>query len=135
MTEQKRRRSRFLPGFLLYLLFLGLLLGALLFVFRDFLRVYEATRPERALEQLQSDFAAHRFGEGCREAVSALGLTLQSEEEAMTSVSALLEDADFVEDVEEELKGAFLAYAEHLVGHAPFRPYFIRASGASEPGV
>ena len=99
MTEQKRRRSRFLPGFLLYLLFLGLLLGALLFVFRDFLRVYEATRPERALEQLQSDFAAHRFGEGCREAVSALGLTLQSEEEAMTFVSALLEDADFVEDV------------------------------------
>lgn len=99
MTEQKRRRSRFLPGFLLYLLFLGLLLGALLFVFRDFLRVYEVTRPERALEQLQSDFAAHRFGEGCREAVSALGLTLQSEEEAMTAVSALLEDADFVEDV------------------------------------
>lgn len=100
MTEQKKRRAlRFLPGFLLYLLILALLLGAALFVLRDFLRAYEATRPERALEQVRSDFAEHRFGESCREAVSALGLTLQSEEDAMPFVSALLEDARLVEDV------------------------------------
>ena len=100
MAERKQRRTkRFFPGFLLYLLILSLLLGAALFVLRDFLRVYEATRPERALEQVRSDFAEHRFGESCREAVSALGLTLQSEEEVMPFVSALLEDARLVEDV------------------------------------
>ena len=100
MTERKKRRGlRFLTGFLLYLLMLALLLGAVLYVFRDFLAVYEATRPERALEQVRSDLAEHRFGEGCREAVSALGLTLQSEEEVMPFVSALLENARLVEDL------------------------------------
>ena len=48
---------------------LALLLGAVLYVFRDFLAVYEATRPERVLEQVRSDLAEHRFGEGCREAL------------------------------------------------------------------
>ena len=100
MTERKKRRGlRFLTGFLLYLLILALLLGAVLYVFRDFLAVYEATRPERVLEQVRSDLAEHRFGEGCREAVSALGLTLQSEEEVMPFVSALLENARLVEDL------------------------------------
>lgn len=102
MAEQKRRRGRrgrFLPGFLLYLLFLGLLLGAVLFVFRDFLTIFEATRPERALEQVRSEFAEHRFGESCREAISTLDLPLQSEDEAMAAVSALLEDARLAEDV------------------------------------
>ena len=49
MTEAKK--SRFLPGFLLYLLILGMLLAAVLFVFRDFLITFEQSRPERALEQ------------------------------------------------------------------------------------
>lgn len=97
MTEQKK--SRFLPGLLLYLLILGLLLAALLFVFRDFLRVFEDTRPERALERWRAELEQNGPDEACRETLAALDFSLQDEEEALADAQKLLADARLSEDL------------------------------------
>lgn len=104
MTEPKRRlrrRSRFLPGFLIYLLILSVLLGAALYVLQDYLTVFEATRPERALEQYRRELVLNGPGESCREALSALDPRLQDMDEAEALAAARLQDARYVEDVSE----------------------------------
>ena len=98
MTE--RKKSRFLPGFLLYLLLLALLLGAALWVFRDFLACFEATRPERTVEaysdRLQRgeiDSAALRAG------LTGLDAKLQREDEALRVAREKLRAAKLIEDM------------------------------------
>ena len=98
MTERKKK-SRFLPGLLLYLLILALLLAAALFVFRDFLACYEATRPARALEAYQSELREGAPAERFRGGLAGLDTALQSEDEALQFVSARLKDARIAEDV------------------------------------
>lgn len=98
MTE-KRRKSRFVPGLLLYLLILALLLAAALFVFRDFLTYYERTRPARAVEAYRTILRERGPGESAREGLAGLDLKLQSEEEALRFVRDKLADARIVEDV------------------------------------
>ena len=98
MTEQKKG-SRFLVAFLLYLLLLALLLGAVLLVFRDFLTRYEATRPARAIEQYRQELKSSDLGERCRDALSKLDAALQDEAEVLSIVADRLENARIVEDV------------------------------------
>lgn len=98
MTE-RRRRGRFLLGWLIYLLILALILGAALYVLRDFLTYYEASRPARALEQYRGELAADGPGESAREALSALDFRLQSEDEALALAAARLEGARLREDI------------------------------------
>jgi len=100
MTEGKRK-SRFAPGLLLYLLLLALLLAAALFVFRDFLTYYERTRPARAVEAYRAALQEQGPGEGAREGLAGLDLKLQNEEEALRFVRDKLRDARIVEDVSE----------------------------------
>ena len=98
MTEGKRK-SRFVPGLLLYLLLLALLLAAALFVFRDFLTYYEMTRPARAVEAYRAALQEQCPGEGARDGLAGLDRKLQNEEEALRFVRDKLREARIVEDV------------------------------------
>ena len=98
MTE--RKKNRFWLGFAIYLLLLALLLGAALYVFRDFLICFEATRPERAveafgvrLERGEADRSAVRAG------LKGLDLTLQSEDDAIAAALQKLRGARLAEDL------------------------------------
>ena len=98
MTEQKKH-SRFLVGFLLYLLILALLLGAVLYVLRDFLIRYEATRPARAVEQYRQELQDPGLSARFRSGLAALDVSLQDEDEALALVAERMKDARVVEDV------------------------------------
>ena len=95
MTEKKSRFGLFL---LLYALVLALIAAAALFVFRAFLRAYEAARPERALEAY-SETLQNGSRDAVRAALAPLDTRLESEEEALAFLTPLLRDARFKEDV------------------------------------
>lgn len=96
MTETKK--SRFGVFLLLYALVLALIAAAALYVFRGFLREYEATRPERALEAYAQTLQSGPT-EAARAALSPLDTSLESEEEALAYLAPLLHDARLREDV------------------------------------
>ena len=97
MTEAKK--SRFLPGLLIYLLILGLLLAAVLFIFRDFLITFEQSRPERALEQWLAELAQNGPDEACLEALTASDLSLQKEDDVHAAAQKLLDGIQLTEDL------------------------------------
>ena len=98
MTEQKRL-SPFVRGLLIYALVLLLLLGGALLVFRDFLQQYELSRPIRAAEEYRRCLTQNGPGDACRAALQPLDRSLESEEEALAWLGALLESARLKEDV------------------------------------
>ena len=97
MTEAKK--SRFLPGLLIYLLILGLLLAAVLFIFQDFLITFEQSRPERALEQWLAELAQNGPDEACLDALKASDLSLQKEADVHAAAQKLLDGIRLTEDL------------------------------------
>ena len=98
------KRSRFVPGLLLYLLVLVLLLSAALFILRDFLSCYEASRPVRALERYEA-MLQEAPTEACRDGLAGLDTKLESEEEALAWLQPRLQDAQLREDLAESSEG------------------------------
>lgn len=96
MAEKKK--GRFGLFLLLYALALALIAAAALFVFRAFLRDYEATRPARALEAYEETLQSGPTA-AVRAALAPLDTTLESEEEALAYLAPLLQEARFREDV------------------------------------
>ena len=96
MTEPKK--SRFGRILLVYALVLALIAIAALFVFRTFLRDYEASRPVHALEAYEETLRSGPT-EAVRAALAPLDTSLESEAEALAYLSALLRDAQVKEDV------------------------------------
>ena len=96
----ERKRSRFWLGFVIYLLLLALLLGAALYVFRDFLIRFEATRPERAAEAFSERLARGEVDiDAVRAGLTGLDAKLQSEDDARAAASEKLKGARIAEDL------------------------------------
>ena len=103
MTE-KKKRSFFVLGLLIYLTLLALLLGGVLCVFRDFLAEYEATRSARALEAYEA-LLREKTPESAREGLAGLDTALESEEEALSWLSPKLRQAELREDAAQGSEG------------------------------
>ncbi len=96
-----RSARRFRLGLLLYALLLILIAGAALMLLQRYLGVYEATRPQVALEEYRAALLSPESTEGCRAALAELDPRLRAPEDSLALVRGQLEDARFVESIAE----------------------------------
>ena len=81
-----RSARRFRLGLLLYALLLILIAGAALMLLQRYLGVYEATRPQVALEEYRAALLSPASTEGCRAALADLDPRLRAPEDSLALV-------------------------------------------------